>query len=68
MHPFLMLTLVALACNTGDVRLAGSSTSTAGTVEVCSNGLWYLVCDEGWSQEDAIVACKSAGFSALGGK
>ncbi|EFJ44985.1 hypothetical protein VOLCADRAFT_37783, partial [Volvox carteri f. nagariensis] len=45
------------------VRLAGGS-STSGRLEVCSNaGLWGTVCDSGWSDVDASVACRQLGFA-----
>ena len=28
-----------------------------GTVEVCIDGVFYAICDKGWDQEDAQVAC-----------
>ena len=56
---------VCTACSTGDARLSGGSTSGEGTVEVCDNGLWYLICDEGWSQQEAQVVCASLGYSNL---
>ena len=64
-------------CAEGSVRLVqstgGLSTSTAGIVTLCnstaavpSNNNRYIVCDYGWSYEDASVACKSAGYSPYG--
>ena len=54
------------ACNDGSANLVGNLTSGEGSIEVCQDGSWYQVCDEGWSQEDATVACKSLGYSELG--
>lgn len=31
--------------------------SVEGTVEVCISGIFYTICDEGWDQDDAQVAC-----------
>ena len=28
-----------------------------GTVEICIDGIFYAICDEGWDQEDAQLAC-----------
>ena len=53
------------ACNDGDALIVGNFTEGEGSIEVCQSGLWYQVCDEGWSQEDAKVACESLGFSEL---
>ena len=33
-------------------------------MEVCYNGNYHPVCDEGWSDNDAIVACNTVGYSS----
>lgn len=53
-------------CTTGDIRIIGGSNSNEGRVEVCSNNEWGTVCDDGWSNIDAAVACRQLGFSATG--
>ena len=50
-------------CTHGSIRLRGGSTSMNGRVEVCLNGDWGTVCDDGWSTIDANIACRQLGFS-----
>jgi len=43
------------------VRLAGSGLPYEGRLEVYYNGQWGTVCDDGFDDNDATVACKSLG-------
>lgn len=52
-------------CTHGSIRLAGGS-STSGRVEVCIYNRWGTVCDDGWTQVDANVACRQLGYSDAG--
>ena len=53
-------------CTHGQIRLRGRSTSRSGRVEICVDGTWGTVCDDGWSYNDARVACRQLGFPTLG--
>ena len=54
------------ACNSGDIRLVNGNSPNEGRVEVCNEDGWGTVCDNLWTQEDANVACRQAGFSRFG--
>ena len=53
-------------CTNGDVRLAGGLTPTQGNVEICINGAWGTVCDDGWGIPDSNVLCRQLGYQAFG--
>jgi len=48
--------------NSISVRLVGSGSLLAGRLEVFHNGVWGTVCDDGFTDEEALVACYSLGF------
>ena len=53
-------------CTNGSIRLRNGSTSMNGRVELCLNGDWGTVCDDGWNTVDANVACGQLGYSRSG--
>ena len=52
-----------VTCPSGGIRLIGGSVPTEGRVEVCLNSAWGTVCDDGWTDVDASVACRQLGYS-----
>ena len=53
-------------CNSGDIRLVGGERDSEGRVEICVQGFWGTVCDSGWDQREALVACRQSGYAARG--
>lgn len=50
-------------CLEGQVRLANGTIEQEGRVEVCSNGVWGTVCQNGWNAIDAYVVCSQLGYT-----
>lgn len=64
-----LIILTCLGCTTGDLRLAGTGTSSMqGRVELCNNNQWGTVCDDSWGTTDATVVCRQLGYSRTGKK
>ena len=61
-----LLTIDPGNCTNGDVRLADGIIDNEGRVEVCVNGVWGAVCDQGWDKTDAHVVCTQLGHPELG--
>ena len=41
----------------------GGSSYNEGRVEILYNGVWGTICSDGWNLNNAIVTCRSIGFS-----
>ena len=52
-------------CSDGDLRLVGG-TVLSGRLEICINNAWGTVCDEGFTADDAQVACNQIGLPYSG--
>ena len=50
-------------CNDGEIRLNGGQSQAEGIVEICFGGVWGTICDDGWDDSDARVACRQLGYS-----
>ncbi len=53
-------------CESGDIRLTGSSVSNGGRIEICINNAWGTICGEGWDVTNANIVCAQLGFQPLG--
>ena len=63
---FLHLFSIATTCTNDDIRISGGDNTNQGLVELCIDGKWTSICDDGWGSEEAKVVCKEAGFSTVG--
>ena len=46
-------------CNEiGAVRLVGGANITEGRLEICANGHWGTVCNDGFDDNAAVVVCR----------
>jgi len=81
MKPLLLLwplyecLISALACEERDIRITNESVTTkreayiiAGGLQICVKSQWATVCQSGWENDDAIVACRQLGLNYTGSK
>ena len=50
----------------GELRLVGGSLDNEGRVEICIEETWSTICDNGWTVNDANVACQQLGYLERG--
>ena len=53
--------LYADNCTQGSLRLVNGSYIGNGRLEICDDGEWGTVCDNGWTNLNAQVFCKQLG-------
>ena len=56
-HIYLVPNLNNTECTDGDLRLRDGTNQFEGRVEVCLNGVFGTVCDDGWGITDGDVVC-----------
>ena len=48
-------------CTDGTLRLVGGINPAEGRIEICINNAWGTICDNGFTKEEALVACRQLG-------
>ena len=62
-----LLTSHVVVCEQYAIRLVGGTTVFEGRVELCIDETWNTVCaDSAWTNIDANIACRQAGYAATG--
>ena len=65
-HSLSCVSIAAVPCIDGDVRIRGGLSPSNGWVEVCYNQVWGSVCDMGLNQSVAADICEKANFTGEG--
>ena len=55
--------IAALSCTNGTLRLVNGPVESAGTVEICIDGVWGTVCGDSWGSNVARVVCRQLGYN-----
>ncbi|XP_025103062.1 deleted in malignant brain tumors 1 protein-like [Pomacea canaliculata] len=55
---------VGVMCNFKFRARVVGGTAKAGRLEIFYDGTWYTVCDRGFGQQEALVACRMLGFNS----
>ena len=66
LHSHILCHAEANRCHSDDneIRLSNGTklNNVSGRVEVCLDGLWGTVCDNGWTRNDATTVCRQLGY------
>ena len=62
----ILLLLLLLDCQNGDLRLQGGPSASEGTVEICFDNVWGNILETGFGDKDASLVCNLLGFFADG--
>ena len=55
-------------CTEGETRIVNniSADEFSGRVEICVNGQWGAICDDGWGLNEATIVCAQFGYTKYG--
>jgi len=69
------LVSAAVECDNRDIRMSNRTVTMnrdiyymTGGLQVCVNNTWATVCQSGWGDDDATVACRPLGLVYAGSK
>ncbi len=57
--------MFVIGCREGSLRLVDGSSHNEGRVEVCLDGRWGTVCNDGWTEREVSLVCSRLGFPTL---
>ena len=58
----LVMTIIVIACTSMDTLILVDEGTNKGYPQVCINGVWRYVCDDGWTGVSAERVCTQVGF------